>query len=235
MAKQERYLIGPSLLSDIRQTITRVDSIAPRTSGASHPVRLQELQRPAPSTLRRGTFTGSWAIGETASVEIQGTTQTIEVTNYCVPVEVGTASTQAFNVVFGSVMGTQTAVEIEHTPLLLRGTFSGPWGIGESKEITVESTGDTYTVKNYCVPVDEEGEQSLNVIFGPVLGEHAVLEIERTTSTCTLIIGGIDLRELPDYDATVIQLLGHGESSEGSSECGLKWFSVTACSTATAT
>lgn len=167
MAKQERYFIGPSLLSDIRETITRVDSIAPKTSGARQDVRLQELQRPG-LRLSRGTFTGAWAVGETKAVTIQGSENTVEVTNYCVPVDVGTASTQSFNVVFASVMGTQTAVEVEHPQ-----------------------------------------------------------------STCTLVIGGVDLRDLPDYDPAVIQLLGHGEL--GASECGLKWFSVTACSTATAT
>lgn len=77
MAKQERYLIGPSLLSDIRRTITRVDSIAPRTSGASQPVRLQDLQRPASgSAIRAATFTGSWNINSLKEVTFQGVTST---------------------------------------------------------------------------------------------------------------------------------------------------------------
>lgn len=172
MAKQQqKYFIGPALLSDIRATITRVDAIAPKTSGAAQPVRLQELQRPAPNTLRRGTFTGSWAIDATNVVTIEGTTQTVQVTNYCVPVEADTAATQSFNVIFGSVMGTQT-----------------------------------------------------------------VVEIQQPTNTCTTVIGGVNLAELPGFDAGVIQLLGHGESDSNSTSCfSLQWFSVTACSTATAT
>lgn len=168
MAKQERYLIGPSLLSDIRATITRVDAIAPKTSGAAQPVRLQELQRPG-MRLSRGTFSGNWSVGETKSVTIQGGTNTVAVTNYCVPIKGNTSSTQSLNVIFGSVMGTQSAVEIQQ-------------------------------------------------------------------GTCTLTIGGLDVTELPGFDASVIQLLGHDAQNTNSTACfGLQWFSVTHCPTATAT
>lgn len=113
MAKQERYFIGPSLLSDIRETITRVDAIAPKTSGAAQPVRLQDLQRPG-MRLSRGTFTGTWNVGETKAVTIQGSTDTASVTNYCIPVISGnTNATETLTVIFGSVMGTVSAVEIQ--------------------------------------------------------------------------------------------------------------------------
>ena len=75
MAKQERYLIGPSLLSDIRATITRVDSIAPRTSGAEQPVRLQGLDRYS-KVFRICTFTGSWNIDTEKTVTFRGITNT---------------------------------------------------------------------------------------------------------------------------------------------------------------
>lgn len=74
MAKQERYLIGPSLLSDIRATITRVDAIAPKTSGAEQPVRLQDLQRPQSKVFRICTFTGAWAIDTQKTVTFRGIT-----------------------------------------------------------------------------------------------------------------------------------------------------------------
>lgn len=176
MAKQQKYFIGPSLLSDIRKTITRVDAIAPTTSGAAMPVRLQDLQRPG-MRLTRGTFTGTWNIGETKSVTIQGSTNTVAVTNYCVPVKPDTSSTQSYNVIFGSVMGTQTSVEIEQS-----------------------------------------------------------IEIEQSTSTCTFVVGGLDLTALPGYDVSAIQLLGHDAGSTASTAClSLKWFSVSTCGTATAT
>lgn len=168
MAKQERYFIGPSLLSDIRATISRVDAIAPKTSGAAQPVRLQELHR-AGLRLSRGTFTGTWNIGETMVVTIQGSTNTVEVTNYCTPVKGQTSATQSLNVIFGSVMGTVSVVEIQQP-------------------------------------------------------------------TCTLSIGGVDLTELPNFDASVIQLLGHGENDTSSTACfGLQWYSISTCGTATST
>lgn len=81
MAKQQqKYFIGPSLLSDIRRTITRVDAIVPSTSGAAQPVRLQELQRPATSKgssqIRAVTFEGSWNIDSLKEVTFQGVTST---------------------------------------------------------------------------------------------------------------------------------------------------------------
>lgn len=156
MAKQERYFIGPSLLSDIRETITRVDSIAPKTSGARQDVRLQELQRPG-LRLSRGTFAGAWAVGETKAVTIQGSENTVEVTNYCVPVDVGTASTQSFNVVFASVMGTQTAVEVEQSPAFRICTFTGSWAIDTSKTVTlrgVTATPNTLVVQNLFATIN---------------------------------------------------------------------------------
>lgn len=75
MAKQERYFIGPSLLSDIRETITRVDSIAPKTSGARQDVRLQELQRQQ-KVFRICTFTGTWNIDTQKTVTFRGVTST---------------------------------------------------------------------------------------------------------------------------------------------------------------
>lgn len=72
MAKQQqKYFIGPALLSDIRATITRVDAIAPKTSGAAQPVRLQELQRPSVSAgLRLGKTTATWTKGTLATIPL---------------------------------------------------------------------------------------------------------------------------------------------------------------------
>lgn len=147
MAKQERYLIGPSLLSDIRRTITRVDSIAPRTSGASQPVRLQDLQRPA-SGLRRGTFTGVWAIGTTKAVEVAGSTQTVSVTNYCTPIVGGTTYTTSLNVVFGSVGGTVSAVEVQNEIDIRLGKTTGSWAKGTLANIVLYEEGTALNETN---------------------------------------------------------------------------------------
>lgn len=76
MAKQQRYFIGPALLGEIREVITRVDKIVPKTGGAESPVRLQDLQRPAPKVFRICTFTGSWNIDTDKTVTFRGVTAT---------------------------------------------------------------------------------------------------------------------------------------------------------------
>lgn len=170
MARTEKYFVGPQLLGEIRETITRVAGMPDRTSGVSLPVRLQELPRRRGGKLSRGTFTHAvWAIGSTMEVTIQGETNTVSVTNYCMEVKGQTNATQTLNVIYGSVMGTVTAVEIQQP-------------------------------------------------------------------TCTLSIGGLDVTELPGYDESSIQLLGHAAGDTNSTAClGLQWYSVTQCGTATAT
>lgn len=165
MAKQERYFIGPRLLADIREAITRVDSIPMTTSGVEQPVRHQHMgRRGGGATLYRGTFTGTWNIGESKAVTFIGSTNTQSVINYSSPIVGQTNATQSLNVIFGSVMGTVSAVEIQQP-------------------------------------------------------------------TCTLSIGGIDLTELPNFDADAVQLLGHGANSTGTTACfGLQWYSVSTCS-----
>lgn len=114
MANTEKYYVGPKLLGEIREVISRVNGMPDRTSGVAMPVRLQQLQRPPGTLLRRGTFThASWAVGSTMQVTVHGSTNTTSVTNYCVPVKGQTNATQTLNVIFGSIMGTVTAVEIE--------------------------------------------------------------------------------------------------------------------------
>lgn len=71
MAKQQqKYFIGPSLLGDIRATITRVDAIAPKTSGAEQPVRLQSLHQPSSARLRLGKTTATWTKGTLATIPL---------------------------------------------------------------------------------------------------------------------------------------------------------------------
>ena len=113
MPRSEKYFVGPKLLGDIRETITRVAGFSDETSGPHINSVHQELQRPG-GRLKRGTFThASWAIGQTMQVTIQGETNTVSVTNYCTPFSGSTAATQTRNVIYGNVMGTVTAVEIQ--------------------------------------------------------------------------------------------------------------------------
>ena len=68
MAKTEKYFVGPTLLGEIRDTITRVAGMPDRTSGVSLPVRLQELQRRASAGLRYVSWGEDWAATATATI-----------------------------------------------------------------------------------------------------------------------------------------------------------------------
>jgi hypothetical protein len=79
MPRTEKYFIGPGLLSDIRQTITRVAGMPDKTQGATF--RVGNLDMPP----RRGgggggleaalvTFTGTWSRGSTRGLAVQGDT-----------------------------------------------------------------------------------------------------------------------------------------------------------------
>lgn len=70
------------------------------------------------SPLRLATFTGNWQIGSFATVTLHGSTQTASVYNWCNPaVGVSTSDTSCTRyVIFGSVRGTNSAVEIQLQP-----------------------------------------------------------------------------------------------------------------------
>lgn len=115
MSGNERYLIGPGLREKLRELIRRVDGTPAKAEGYEIPTRLQDLRRGLGSVLKVGTFTGSWQTGTFKTVTITGSTQTIEVYNWCNPsINDGTAaSTAAKYVIFGNASGTQSVVEIQ--------------------------------------------------------------------------------------------------------------------------
>lgn len=80
MARTEKYFIGPKLLGDIREVVTRVTGTPSRTSGASLPYRLQELPRGS-SGFRICTFDGAWPIGDEKTIRFRGTTNTVTAVN----------------------------------------------------------------------------------------------------------------------------------------------------------
>lgn len=67
------------------------------------------------NALRLGTFTGDWATNTYKTVTLHGSTNTVSVFNWCNPATGGNtaSSTQSRYVIFGSVNGTQSAVEIQ--------------------------------------------------------------------------------------------------------------------------
>jgi hypothetical protein len=124
---------------------------------------------------------------------------------------------------------------LQSLPYKLRlGTFTGNWDTGEYKTVTLEGSTNTFSVYNWCNPAlggdTASSTESRYVIFGKVQGTQSAVEIQMRTAseTCVMNIGGIDLTSFPGYSDNEIQLLGHNESS-----C-LQWYSITTCSTATA-
>jgi hypothetical protein len=152
----EGYLIGPGLRDAIKETITRVGEMPYRVTRNEPPSRFEDIPSPG-QKLKRGTYTGSWAIGTTAVVTLVGSTQTYAVTNYCIDAEGSTASSASFNVVFGSVMGTQTAVEVESPPkdIIRACTFSGSWAINETKTLTFQGSTNTAAAWNQLFTIGD--------------------------------------------------------------------------------
>lgn len=120
-------------------------------------------------------------------------------------------------------------------------TFTGNWDVGSFATVTLHGSTQTASVYNWCNPAlggnTESSTESRFVIFGKVSGTNSAVEIQMKATQCSdsLTLGSVDLRSLPNFDASVIQLLGHGEIDD-SSTCsgGLQWYSITTCSTATA-
>ena len=84
----EGFLLGPNLLSQIRRTIDRVDG-EPIGSGFRRTQVILEGEEPrSAKVFRICTFTGSWEINETKTVNfkyVPGATNTVNVTNLFFP------------------------------------------------------------------------------------------------------------------------------------------------------
>jgi len=63
--------------------------------------------------LRLGTYTGAWATSAYNVVTISGTTNTANVKNWCSPAYGSTTSTEKKKVIFATIKGTASVVEIQ--------------------------------------------------------------------------------------------------------------------------
>ena len=91
---QRNYLLSPGLLSDVRDTITRVNAM-PVSTPASTRNQEQPGQAPSPQLFRIGTATGSWNKAATNTVTWApgtGVTATSTATNLFANIT-GTSST----------------------------------------------------------------------------------------------------------------------------------------------
>lgn len=137
---QKAFQFGPVLTDRIISVVKRVDG-TPYEAGVTRIQTRFEESSPYSPPLRRGTFTGAWAIGTTKAVEISGSTQTVSVTNYCTPVFSSTSYTSQMNVIFGSVAGTVSAVAVQSDVELRLGKTSASWVKDTTANITLWEDG----------------------------------------------------------------------------------------------
>lgn len=117
-------------------------------------------------------------------------------------------------------------------------TFTGSWGTGTWKTVTLLGSTTTATVYNWCNPSIGDTANTTStqyVVYGKANGTNSVVEISlrNTSQTCRMSIAGVDLTALPGYDSGAIQLLGHAAASTSGTACStLTWYSITTCATA---
>lgn len=133
----------------------------------------------------------------------------------------------------------ETFPRLEYSQYRLKlGTFTGNWQTGSWQTVTLSGSTQTVSVYNWCNPAlggnTSSTTESRYVIFGRVQGTNSAVEIQLRTTQCTasLTLGSMDLTQLPGFDGSVIQMLGHA-ATDTASTCsgGLTWYSITTCST----
>lgn len=85
----ERYFVGPTLLGNMRDTISRVQGEAYRVNGGHLPGRPESLAQPSDPGFYMATFTGSWAISSAKTVTLYNaasTNETVVASNLLIPV-----------------------------------------------------------------------------------------------------------------------------------------------------
>ena len=120
------------------------------------------------------------------------------------------------------------------------GTFTGNWETAQYTTVTLHGSTVTASVYNWCNPAlgasTSNTTESRYVIFSKIKGTNSAVEIQMRSTQCTstLVLGSLDLKTLPGFQADVIQLLGHS-AGDTASTCsgGLEWYSITTCATAT--
>ena len=109
-------------------------------------------------------------------------------------------------------------------------TFTGTWGTGTYKTVTLTGTTNTASVMNWTTPVVATPDNSScerHVVFTKAAGSNVAVEIEMhgTCFTCQHTMDGVDWTTLTGYAADKTQMLGH--SAYG---C-LQWYDIFTCAT----
>lgn len=115
----ERYFVGPSLLSDIRQTIATVSGTPTRVAGGHLPGQFSPLFQPGESGFHMATFTGSWSVSSGKTVTLYNaasTTETLVATNLLMPIpELSTDTATPTVCAIGEDRGQWYLLNVVHT------------------------------------------------------------------------------------------------------------------------
>lgn len=165
----EKFLIGPALRDKLRDVISRVESLPYSESGDAPESRLQGL--PQGRSLKLCKTQGYWNKGQTATLDVWTSTAaaggTLVAANRSHPVAEG------LFVVVARAGGEWTMVQ-SAMPSILKGTFTGDWLKGTTKEVSVTlSTGVhpeqpvqfDVSASNSFISVDDGGARSCAVAF----------------------------------------------------------------------
>jgi len=170
----ERYFVGPRLLTDIRDTISRVQGMPDRSSGGHLPGMYIPLTPPLEEGgFHMATFTGSWAVGSSKTVTLYNATSTAEtlaVTNLLLPVPQLSDNTNSPTAcAIGEDRGTWYLLNVLHTDSdVLTGVTLQPTRLefGRKRLASINATLSTTGISITECDNESASAEQLNWFFG---------------------------------------------------------------------
>lgn len=170
----ERYFVGPRLLTDIRDTISRVQGMPDRSSGGFLPGMYIPLTPPlGEGGFHMATFTGSWAVSSGKTVTLYNATSTAEtlaVTNLLIPVPELSNSTNSPTVcAIGEDRGAWYLLNVVHTDAdVLTGVTLQPTRLefGRKRLASINATIATTGISITECDNESASAEQLNWFFG---------------------------------------------------------------------
>jgi hypothetical protein len=172
--KTERYFVGPKLLGDMRDTISRVQGTAHRVNGGSLPGRPESISEGGGggggARFRMATFTGSWAISSGKTVTLynaSSTTETLVATNLLIPLTDDSASQKVCSVAYDRGTWFLSAVRQQEHEVVTRVTLQPTYlELSRKQIVTIATTLQTSAIAvTECDDVAATAEQ-INWFFG---------------------------------------------------------------------
>jgi len=185
----ERYFVGPRLLGDMRDTISRVQGEAYSVTGGHLPGRPEGLGRLSDSdNFRMATFTGAWSINSDKTVTLKyqtATPNTVGVTNLLFDfpepsgsVDCGIASEGTAWFLIGVPFETATAVVVTGTSTLTYATSTASQNV-----LTDISISGSLNTETCAITINS----TLTTASISILGETATAVAISGSQTSTIV------------------------------------------------